>query len=224
MKNEIVEYKYERDFFPPDKDWARLKEQCSLLLKSRLLPTAIDTVEKAITTCLWGRELGLSPMTALNNISVIKGKPTLEAKLMLALVFRNHPNAHYKILRHTSEVSEIEIGRSKDSISKFSMTIQQAKDAGLTAKDNWKKYPADMLLWRSVAKGVRFTFPDVLTVMSHTPEELEVINITPVPVEKEDVVEVIEPRGKPKPGLEKTIAKIQSKTLEEPQDNSTKGK
>jgi hypothetical protein len=178
-ENEI--YKYENDFFPPDKDWKRLCEQCSMLVKTGFLPSSIKTTEQAIAICLMGRELGLAPMTSLTNISVINQKPVLEAKLMLALIYKRFPDAHVAILENTTEQAAVEFGRGPDKPkSRFTFSIKQAMDNGLLSKDNWKKYPADMLLWRAMSRGAKAVFPDVFTVTAHTPDEMETITLQPV--------------------------------------------
>lgn len=175
MSNELTTF--DQQFLLSDTHWSALSKQCNVLIKSGLLPKAISTVEKCVSVVLMGRELGLAPMTALNNISVINGKPTLEAKLMLALVFRKYPNAHYRIIKNDSQIAEVEMGRTKETSAKFSFTIVQAQQAGLTNKDSWKNYAADMLVWRAVSRACRMTFPEVFTVTSHTPDEIETIDV-----------------------------------------------
>lgn len=175
MSNELTTF--DQNFLLSDNHWSALSKQCNVLIKSGLLPKAISTVEKCVSVVLMGRELGLAPMTALNNISVINGKPTLEAKLMLALVFRKYPTAHYRIIKNDTQIAEVEMGRTKETAAKFSFTIVQAQQAGLTNKDSWKNYPADMLVWRAVSRACRMTFPEVFTVTSHTPDEIETIDV-----------------------------------------------
>jgi len=50
--------------------------------------------------------------------------------------------------------------------------MKRATQAGLTGKDNWKKYPAQMLSARVVAEGVRAVFPACLSGM-YTSEEVQ---------------------------------------------------
>jgi hypothetical protein len=51
-------------------------------------------------------------------------------------------------------------------------TIQMAQQAGLTGKDNWRKYPARMLKHRAIAFACRDLFPDVMAGI-YTPDENE---------------------------------------------------
>lgn len=178
---------YDQNYFLDATRWESMSKTCQMAIQSGFLPKTINTPQKAVTIVMMGRELGISPMTALNNISVINGKPVLEAKLMLALVFRKYPDAHYRICENSAEIATVEMGRTKESAGKFSFTITQAKNIGLLNKDNWKNYPSDMLLWRAVARACRFQFPDVLTVTAYTADELEPIDVTPTRQSKQSL-------------------------------------
>lgn len=209
---------YEQKFLLDTSQWEMTWKQCGVLVKSGFLPKSINTIEKCVTIVLMGRELGLAPMTALTNISVINGKPTLEAKLMLSLVLKAHPNAHYRIVKSNAEVAEVELGRSKDNAGTFSYTITQAKAAGLLNKDNWRNYPTDMLLWRAIARACRVMFPDVLTVTSHTRDEIEPIVIQPekkAPDQKPEATPKENTNNNPQIGIKSSTSKILNKILPE---------
>ena len=55
---------------------------------------------------------------------------------------------------------------------KVEWTMERAKNAQLTGKDNWRKYPRQMLKARVISEGVRMTYPGV-AVGLYTPEEVE---------------------------------------------------
>jgi hypothetical protein len=42
-----------------------------------------------------------------------------------------------------------------------SFTIQEAQEAGLLGKDNWKKYPSDMLFARAISRGAKRFAPGI---------------------------------------------------------------
>ena len=188
----------------PNAEWAQIKEQALMISRSGLAPKSVKTPEQVVTIAMMGYELGLSPMTALNNISVINGKPTLEAKLMLALVFQRHPQAQYRIIENTENKAIILLGRANQKPAQFCFTIDDAKKAGLLQKDNWKKYPKIMLFWRVVAIACRSVFPDVLTVCAHTKDEIETITVRKI---EEPEVKAEEPEVK----AEEPEVKIQSR-------------
>jgi len=195
-----------------EKAMSLLKQKSLVIQKSGLAPSSLKTTEQVMTVAMMGKELGLEPMTALNNISVINGKPTLEAKLMLSLALKKYPTAKYRVVKNTTELAEVELGRPGQEPSRFSFTMDQARAAGLTGKSNWKNYPADMLLWRAISRAVRFIFPDVLMVASYTSDEIETIDVTPIePIQieepvKEEATELDD--FIPKTKVDETIEKI----------------
>jgi hypothetical protein len=178
------------DLIVQGNEWSALKEQAQILFNSGFLPQAIKNANQCLTIAMMGRELELSPMAALTNISVIQGKPCMESKLMLALVFRKYPNAYYSVKLSNAKVATVELARPGMPVSEFSYTIDQAQAAGLTGKDSWKKYPEDMLMWRAVARAVRQTFPEVILNAPYTPEEMT----SAIPEERIAPVTVVKPK------------------------------
>ena len=56
------------------------------LLESGAIPSTIDTPEKLMTIMRTGQELGMGPMTTLNNINVIKGRTVVSSSGLGALL------------------------------------------------------------------------------------------------------------------------------------------
>jgi hypothetical protein len=51
--------------------------------------------------------------------------------------------------------------------------MQDAQAAGLTGKDNWRKFPRNMLFARALSNGVRWYAPDIFNGATvYTPDEL----------------------------------------------------
>jgi len=63
-----------------------MKEWASTIIDSGLLPNSITEPEQVITIVQHGKELGLSPHVAINNIHVISGRPTLSSTMLGALL------------------------------------------------------------------------------------------------------------------------------------------
>ena len=70
--------------------------------------------------------------------------------------------------------------------------MDDAKAAGLTSKDNWKKYPRNMLFARAISNGQKWYAPDVYNgVTVYTPDEMganvdgdgNIIDVTPTQTE-----------------------------------------
>jgi hypothetical protein len=119
-----------------------------------------------------GAEIGLSPMQALQNIAVIKGRPTLWGDAALAVVM-----AHPCYIGHREWMEgSIKDGtrkaccgitrkNSEEEIKEFSM--DDAKAAQLWGKAGpWSQYPDRMLQMRARAFAIRDKFADALRGIS----------------------------------------------------------
>lgn len=154
-------------------------ERLSLTLsKSRLLPEALaGKPSDILATILAGAELGLAPMQSLRGIVIIKGKPTLSADTMGALVKRRRDVCEYLVVRESSDKrATYETKRVGDpSPTSLSFTSDDAVRAKLNG-ENWQKYPAAMLRARALSAICRSVYPD-LCLGLYDPDEL-----TPEPV------------------------------------------
>jgi len=136
--------------------------------KSGIVPVAYAGRPAAIFAAIqYGREFGIPPMSALQNIAVINGKPTLGTDLMLALAMRHKDWGGYEIKTSTDTVSEVIVYRKLPSGKVASypgkFTLADAQKAGLVRPSSpWEKWRARMLQHRAVAFAVRDAFPDVL--------------------------------------------------------------
>ena len=147
------------------------------LASSGLLPAAY---RKNPANVLWATEygdmLGIAPMAAITGVHVIDGKPTASAGLISALVRRA---GHKLRVRGDSKSATCEIVRSDDPDFTFAVTftIEDAKNAGLTGKDVWKKYGASMLKSRAITQCARDACEEALFGLHYTAEELGADNV-----------------------------------------------
>jgi hypothetical protein len=144
------------------------------LAQSALMPDTLrNKPSDVLVTVLYGRELDLGPMQALQSIHVIKGKPFISGQLWLALVRR---------AKHRAEVAgdeksatcTITRGDTGETHTE-TFTLDQARTAKLTgnADSNWSKYPDRMLRWRAVANCARMICPEVALGFQTEGEEPE---------------------------------------------------
>lgn len=128
--------------------------------------------EAVMAALLTGRELGLGPMTALQRIHVIEGKPALDAQGQRALVLAA---GHDMWITESTPDRCTVTGRRNGSSHEQSVTwtLAEARAAGLTNKSNWKSYPRQMLQARATAELARLIAPDALGGVAYTVEELE---------------------------------------------------
>lgn len=160
-----------------------------ILVASRLLPEGANTPEAAFAIIATGRELGLTAMQSLRSIFVIKGKPTLSADLICALVkTRRDVCLYFRLVESTDQVARYETHRvGEPSPTPMTFTIDDAKRAQVTGNPNWTKYPAAMLRARCITALARAVYPD-LAMGIYDPDELE-----SAPVPQAQVYEVVQP-------------------------------
>lgn len=157
----------------PREDWGILAEQAVRLAKSDLLPTSYYgangqprnyelATHKVIAVAMMGAELGIPTWSAINNITVIQGKPTIAPQLMLALIHRSGMLRNHKI-EVTDTAATCTMHRvGMDSAHAETFSMEDAKRMQLAGKDNWSKQPKTMLKWRAVAACARIVFPDII--------------------------------------------------------------
>lgn len=174
-----------------------------MLAKSAMVPKAYQGKPEDIMVAVqWGYEIGLAPMQALQNISVINGKPSVYGDAAMALVQAS------SVCEGVDESIEGEgtanpvavcIARRKGRnpvIVRFS--VEDAKRAGLWGKVGpWQAYPKRMLQMRARGFALRDAFPDVLKGLitaeeaQDYPDEAKprpIKDVTPTPANPLDMI------------------------------------
>jgi len=139
-----------------------------ILSKSQLVPKQYQNkAEDVLVATMWGRELGLAPMQALQNIAVINGRPSVYGDAAMALV---QASPHCEDIAETLEgdgtPNPVAVCTAKRKgraavVARFS--VDDAKRAGLWGKAGpWTQYPKRMLQMRARGFALRDAFPDVL--------------------------------------------------------------
>ena len=127
---------------------------------------------QAVVKILAGRELGFGPFASMTGVNIIQNKPVLAANLMAAAVKRQG-KYNYRITHLDDTGCNITFfeGGQEVGVSKFDKA--DADKAGLTGKDNWKKYPRNMYFARALSNGQKWYAPDVFNGATvYTPDEL----------------------------------------------------
>ena len=114
----------------------------------------------------WGREVGLGPLQALQNIAVINGRPSIWGDAALALV-RGHPDclSVQEGVEGEGETRQgwCEVTRRGEQPQRRTFSVADAKRAGLWGKSGpWTQYPDRMLQLRARGFAIRDVFPDAL--------------------------------------------------------------
>lgn len=145
--------------------------------KSGFAPKGMEAPESIVVAMELGLELGVTPMTAIQNIAVINGRPAIWGDLVLAIVRgsgqlevfeewleqdgRRCDRSPTTINASTSAFCRVKRNGYAPHTSCFSM--MDAERAGLKGKQGpWSQYPTRMLQMRARAFALRDQFGDAL--------------------------------------------------------------
>lgn len=144
------------------------------IASSGLVPAAYrgKPVDLAIAV-MYGNELGLPPMTALQRVVVISGKPTLDAQGFVSLIRQ----AGHSISGEVDSTAATVVGKRFDTGDTMTVTftMEDAQRADLLKNATYRKFPTDMLWARAVTQLARRLFPDVMLAVSYAPEEMQAV-------------------------------------------------
>ena len=145
------------------------------LAESSLLPKQFQKQPANVLMAIeYGNSLELSPIQAIQEITVINGKPTASANLIGALVRKAGHRLRVKADTATkTAVAQITRHDDPEYVYEVRWDMERAKSAGLTGKDNWKNYPEAMLKARAITEVAREACPEALMGINYTREELE---------------------------------------------------
>jgi hypothetical protein len=159
-------------------------EVAKLIFAGRVaVPSSVKSPEAVLTIMMTGRELGMTAMQSLRSIHIIEGKPVLSADLMVALCSKSALCEYFRLVSSDDKTAVYEAKRSSQPEPvRLTYTFEQAKQAGLTNKDNYRKHPAAMLRARCSAALARVVFPDLLMGFYAPEEMVDVIKGEPIEV------------------------------------------
>lgn len=148
-------------------------KKAEVMAASSLLP---ESYRKQPANLLWAMELAdaldVSLAQAITGISVIQGKPTMSAEMMRALVLR--AGHRFTVTDMTDQAVTVTVARKEwpDDVQQFTFSMADAQHAGLAGSATYKKHPKAMLLARATSMACRAVFPDVVSGMGYTAEEI----------------------------------------------------
>jgi len=144
-----------------------IKEMGRIIAQSGLF--GVKSPEQAIALMLIAQAEGKHPAMAAQEYNIIQGRPALKADAMLARFQQAGGKVQWK--KYTDEVVSAVFSHPNGGEVEVEWTLERAAKAGLTGKDNWRKYPRQMLKARVISEGVRLTYP-AIAVGIYTPEEV----------------------------------------------------
>lgn len=160
---------------------------------------------------------GLHPAKAAERYHIIQGRPAMKADAMLSSF--QESGGKVKWIKRTDTECKLWLSHPQGGELEVAWTIERAQKAGLGGKDNWKKFPAQMLSARCVSEGVRALFPACLSGM-YTPEEVS--DFTKAPAVEQTEAEVIEEQDEAPHENSKPQATTKPKAAKKEIDEDTK--
>ena len=149
--------------------------------------------EQIFMLMLLAQSENISPVKALMAYDIIQGQPALKASEALARFM--DCGGKIKWIKSDSESAKAEFTHPSSGSFEYEYTVQDATDAGLINKDNWKKNLKAMLRARCTSAGIRMSYPRCLNNMYLTDEvqDFDIIEEQP----KEEIIEceTIEPKN-----------------------------
>lgn len=128
---------------------------------------------QAVVKVLAGQELGIPPIAAMTGIHIIKGRVTLGANLMAAVIKRSGRYT-YKIARLDNDMCVLSFYEAGEHVGDSGFSMDDAKAAGVISNQTWKAYPRNMLFARALSNGARWYCPDLFGGSAvYTSEELQ---------------------------------------------------
>lgn len=139
---------------------------------------------------LFGRELGLPPMTTLKNTYVVHGTPDLSAEAQRALVLAAGHEIEFEDVTATRcKMRGRRVGSEVWTQAQY--TLDEAKQAGDFSKNqNYKTRPQEMLIARCTSRLCSMIFPDVTGGFSSA------VNVPLVQSEEDSTQPAVEPAPK----------------------------
>jgi hypothetical protein len=179
----------------------KVSAELQVLVKSGMFGADKD-IYKAVAKVRIGQTMGLSLVQSLQGIFLqSNGTPTFTANLMTYLI-KASGKYRYKVKMTQNEVDITyfeKIGNTWEEIGNSIFSEADAKLAGLSGKDTYKKFPRNLYFARAMSNGAKWYCSDVFG--SSTPYTPDEIPNSPYQIDAEtlEVVETKEVTAKPLP-------------------------
>lgn len=137
----------------------------------------MKTPEQAMALMLVAQAEGLHPATAAMEYDIIQGRPARKSSAMLSRFQQSGGKMRYTE-RTDTKVAAI-FSHPQGGEIEIDWTMDRARAAGLTGKDNWKRWPRQMLSARVISEGVRAVFPGATGMFYEPGEVADMVDVTP---------------------------------------------
>ena len=117
----------------------------------------MKTPDQALALMLVAQSENMHPATVTQDYDIIQGKACRKTHSVMARFQQMGGKVEWHQL--TDSIADATFSHPAGGSLRIEWTIEQAKKANLTGKDNWKNYPRAMLRARGNAEGVRAIYP-----------------------------------------------------------------
>lgn len=179
-----------RPFIDPE-GFKRMTDYVDYLVEKKALPPNIQNAGQYLVQLQTWEELWLTRMQATSGITIINGVPTVFWQVAASLMKKF---VDWDIVESTSKLCKIKI-RYKDNperTAEFEYKIEEAEHADLTKRDNWKKYPQDMLYYKALARARKRFCPDVMNWMAIYEDYQDVVKTEATIIDADESDELID--------------------------------
>ena len=142
--------------------------------------------EQIFTLMLVAQSEGIHPIKALMSYDIINGQPALKSSEALA----RYMDAGGKIewIKSDKESAKARFTHPSSGSFEYEYTVEDATDAGLIQKDNWRKNKKAMLRARCTSAGIRMSYPRCLNNM-YLAEEVQDFEPVEIDEPKSEIIE-----------------------------------
>lgn len=117
----------------------------------------MKSADQALALMLVAQSENQHPATITQDYDIIQGKACRKTHSVMARFQQMGGKVEWHSL--TDAIADATFSHPAGGSLRIQWTIEQAKKANLTGKDNWKNYPRAMLRARVIAEGVRAVYP-----------------------------------------------------------------
>jgi hypothetical protein len=160
----------------------RMQTAVAIAKAGDMLPRAYRGQPGAILLAIdWAERHDLAVMDAIHGVAWVQGRPVVDSTLQRAMA----RNAGYdvRVTEATDTKATVRVlVNGSTVVGTASYTIDEARAAGLTGKDNWKKHTTDMLVARATTRAIKWFCAEALIGGALSPDEVDDLSDDPVAV------------------------------------------
>lgn len=167
------------------KEYNRIGQMAQMISKSNLVPQSYQgKPEDCFLALQFAVRLGMEPLTVMQNLYVVKGKPSWSGQFCMALIRANPAFSNVRLVYTGTKGTDnrgayVTAIRVSDGsvVDGTEVTIAMAKAEGWISNQKWKSMPEQMLGYRAAAFFARLHCPEALLGIQ-TAEEAEDVDAT----------------------------------------------